>query len=104
MARIVVRNRDRDIGLEEVEKLARHLDRHNRQQGGAVRLRGPTPCPIGRIADYYRQQIEMLAPDGAALQRLTTAVRNEGLLRSDAHTAVDKYQGRESHSETSGQL
>ena len=57
-----------------------------------MRVRGPSVCPIARIADHHRQQIELLVspPAGAAdLQRLLTAVRNRGLLVSDTHTAVD---------------
>jgi primosomal protein N' len=57
-----------------------------------IRLRGPAPCPIARIADYHRQQIELIAaPPNAAgkLQKLMTALRNSQLLISDAHTAVD---------------
>ena len=54
-----------------------------------VRLRGPMPCPIARIAEFYRFQIEMIAPDAVTLQKLMTALRNAKLLHADARTAVD---------------
>ena len=92
MARIVVRDKDHVAGYENAKKLARHLDAANRELKTEVRLRGPMPCPIARIADYHRQQIELIAaPPNAAgkLQKLMTALRNSQLLISDARTAVD---------------
>ncbi|MEM1212660.1 MAG: primosomal protein N' [Planctomycetota bacterium] len=54
-----------------------------------VRVRGPMPCPIARVADHFRVQVELLGPSAAGLQRVMTALRNAGELVSDAHTAVD---------------
>ena len=92
MARIVVRDKDHVACYENAKKLANHLDAANRALKTQVRMRGPMPCPIARIADHHRQQIELIAsPPGAAgrLQKLMTELRNSGLLISDAKTAVD---------------
>ncbi len=92
MARIVVRDRDHVACAERAKTLFHHLDAFNRQLGTDVRLRGPAPCPIARVADFHRQQIELIAdpPNPAAtLQKLMTALRNTKLLISDMHTAVD---------------
>ena len=89
MARIVVRYKDHKTCYEQAAKLAQQLNDFNRRSDGRVRLHGPMPCPIARIAGYYRQQIEMLAPTAADLQKLMTTLRNAKLLHSDAHTAVD---------------
>ncbi len=92
MARIVVRDKDHVAGYENAKKLARHLEDANRELGTVVRIRGPVPCPIARIADHHRQQIELIAgPPNAAgkLQKLMTALRNSQLLISDATTAID---------------
>ena len=92
MARIVVRDKDHLVGYENAKKLAHHLEAANRELKTEVRLRGPMPCPIARIADFHRQQIELIAtPPNAAgkLQKLMTALRNSQLLISDARTAVD---------------
>jgi primosomal protein N' (replication factor Y) len=92
MVRIVIRDRDHVACAQQARTLADHLIRYNHQMGEPARLRGPAPCPIGRIAEFYRQQIELLAPDpggAAALQKLLTALRNDRLLVSDAGTAVD---------------
>ena len=89
MARVVVRHRDHARAVADGRALAGHLRAFNERLGLKVRLRGPSPCPLSRIADHHRLQIEMLADDAVTLQKLMTAMRNEGLLKSDAHTAVD---------------
>ena len=92
MARIVVRDKDHMAGYENAKAMARHLEAADRELGTGVRMRGPMPCPIARIADFHRQQIELIAsPPNAAgrLQKLMTALRNSRLLISDATTAVD---------------
>ena len=89
MARIVVRDQDYLSSVKQAKKLAQHLAASNRQLKTEVRLRGPAPCPIARIAGYHRQQIELIAPSAAALQKLTTELRNARLLKSDHRTAVD---------------
>ncbi len=89
MARIVVRHRDHLKCLEMARKMADHLTEENQRLGHGVRLRGPAPCPIARIADFYRVQIELIAARAGVIQTLLTALRNAKLLQSDAHTAVD---------------
>ena len=89
MARIVVRDRDLIACIEQAKKLAGHLEAFNQQLECAVRMRGPAPCAIARIAGFYRQQIELIARDAGSLQKLMTALRNAQLLHSDARTAVD---------------
>lgn len=89
MARVVVRDVDHEKSYLLCKKLARDLARCNQQLGNVVRLRGPMPCPIARIADFHRNQVEMIAPDASTLQKLITLLRNERLLISDARMAVD---------------
>jgi primosomal protein N' len=52
-------------------------------------VRGPHPCPVTRVSDRFRMQVEVLAPDAAALQRLVTAARNAGAFPSGEVAAVD---------------
>ncbi len=89
MARIVVRDRDHTKAVAEARKLAASLKVFNDQLKLGVRLRGPAACPLSRLADHHRQQLELMAPDAATLQKLMTALRNAKLLKSDTHTAVD---------------
>ena len=55
----------------------------------AVDVAGPAPCPIARIADRWRMQVEITAPGAAELGRFLTASRNAGLLRPGEAMAVD---------------
>lgn len=92
MARIVVRDRDHTRAVAEARKLAASLKAFNDKLKLGVRLRGPSPCPLSRLADHHRQQVELMAPPpeaAATLQKLMTALRNAKLLKSDTHTAVD---------------
>ncbi|CAN5814371.1 primosomal protein N' [soil metagenome] len=88
MARIVCR----DEKLERAQGAAAALATNLRALGAAhpdLRVRGPMPCPISRIADHFRIAIELLAQTRGALQSVLGELRGRGLLISDAHTAVD---------------
>ncbi|MHC4994368.1 MAG: replication restart helicase PriA [Planctomycetota bacterium] len=89
MARVVLR--DKDLSKAEVgaAELACVLRSANERLGAGAELLGPMPAPIARIGDYHRQQIEITAPTASAIQRLVGAVRESGMLKSDAHTAID---------------
>jgi primosomal protein N' len=54
-----------------------------------VLLKGPMPCAISRIAGYFRNQIVMLSPQAARLQRILAAVREKGGLAKADRVAVD---------------
>ncbi|MEM9418161.1 MAG: primosomal protein N' [Planctomycetota bacterium] len=92
MARIVLRDTDDLANKKRAHQLAQALHQANDQLNLGVRLRGPSVCPIARLADHHRQHIELIAspPQGAtSIQKLLTALRNAGQLISDTHTAVD---------------
>ncbi|MHC4614302.1 MAG: replication restart helicase PriA, partial [Planctomycetota bacterium] len=76
MGRIVVRDADHGRCLAAARRLAEQL---GGLAGDGVRLRGPAPCPIGRIAGRHRQQIELLAERARDLQRLLSAARSQGV-------------------------
>ncbi len=57
--------------------------------GEAVRIRGPMPCAISRIAGYFRNQIVMTSPQPARLQRILATVRDKGALAKSDRIAVD---------------
>jgi len=92
MARIVLRHTDQAKAHAAAEQLADRLAEHREQLGSPVKLRGPSPCPLSRLGDHFRLQVELLAPPpnaAASLQKLLTAARNAGHVRSDTHMAVD---------------
>jgi primosomal protein N' len=69
------------------EALARELSATVGETGIAVT--GPMPCPIARIADRWRMQVEISAPNAAVLGKYLTAARNAGTLRPGETYAVD---------------
>jgi primosomal protein N' (replication factor Y) len=89
IARLVARDLDHAACYNRTQTLMQHLQHYNQQLQTHVRLEGPSPCPIARVADYYRHQIEMIAASPGALQKLLGALRQDRLLISDMHTAVD---------------
>jgi len=89
MARIVVRDKDHVACYEYAKTLAAHLNQFNAEMKLGVRVRGPAACPIARIAEFHRLQIELIGKDAGTLQKLMTALRNARLLKSDNHVAVD---------------
>jgi primosomal protein N' (replication factor Y) len=89
MARIVARDLDHAACVNRAQTLYDHLSRYNQQLQTGVHLRGPMACPIARVADYFRHQIEMTAPAAGQLQTLLAALRRDRLLISDSRTAVD---------------
>ena len=88
MARIVVRDPDYGRCREAARRLADSL---RGLAGGtpSIRVRGPAPCPIARIAGRHRHQVELFANTAAGLQTLLSAARRGGLIRPGAAMAVD---------------
>ncbi|MCE9619880.1 MAG: primosomal protein N' [Planctomycetes bacterium] len=87
MARIVVRHEELSRAQEIVLEIRQGLERL--PEAGDVHFRGPLPCPIARISDRFRIQLEILAPDANALQRLIASARNRALFPGGEHCAVD---------------
>lgn len=86
MARLVVRDEDSAQCQQRARALAEQL---RAMADKRLRIRGPAPCPISRIAGKHRWQIEILAPAASVLQQLLTQGRNQGLLNAGAALVVD---------------
>jgi len=89
LVRIVLRDPDHAAAQRRAHELANALRAGNESLRLGVHLRGPHPCAIARVADHHRYEIMIQAPAAAPLQKLMTALRNQGLLISDTHTAID---------------
>jgi primosomal protein N' (replication factor Y) len=89
MARIVCRNEDHEKAQQKAQELTDQLQRANEELGGVVAITGPDPCPLARKADFFRFQVELLAPDVKPLLSLMRRLRRSKLLLSDQWTAVD---------------
>jgi primosomal protein N' (replication factor Y) len=86
MTRIVLRDGDHVACVTAARAVA---DRLRELAGSTVRVRGPAPCAIARLAGRHRQQVELLAPDAATMQRVLTSARNEGVLKPSLSMAID---------------
>ncbi len=89
MARVVVRDPDVTKAERHAKELAGLLTAEAERAGIAVRMLGPAPAPIARIAGQHRVAIELIAKRRGDLQALLGALRGKGQLKSDAQTAVD---------------
>ncbi len=89
MARIVIRDQNFTKCTDNATQLAQKLNNINQSLSLNAQIQGPMPPPIARIADYFRQQIQITCNDAAQLQKLITAARSAKILRSDARIAVD---------------
>ena len=89
MARIILRDQDQEKLHKLGEDLAAHLNDALAAERDEVRMKGPMPCAISRIAGYFRNQIVLLSRTPAPLQRVLAAVRDKGGLARGDRVAVD---------------
>ncbi|TVQ62599.1 MAG: primosomal protein N' [Phycisphaerales bacterium] len=87
MARVVCRDVDEGKAERSARSLAEALRRERTVPG--LRVLGPSPCPLARLHDHYRFEVQIYAPDPVRLQAALGALRGRGELLSDASTAVD---------------
>jgi len=87
MARVVCRDRDFEKARDASERIAAHL--REAASGPRSEVLGPSPCAIARVGGYHRFEILLLAPTARLVQDALQSLRQRGLLRSDARTAVD---------------
>lgn len=87
MARIVCRDTD-PIKAEAAAADIAHAARDPVEHLGG-QLVGPMPCPIERIADHFRVSVEITTPTAGIMQQALRLLRDQGLVKSDASTAVD---------------
>ncbi|MEM7808093.1 MAG: primosomal protein N' [Planctomycetota bacterium] len=89
MVRIILRDRDEEKLLTRAEVLAGQLSDAADPEGDSVHIDGPMPCPISRIAGYFRQQIVLRSPQAMPLQRVLARARGAGALSQTDRLAVD---------------
>jgi primosomal protein N' (replication factor Y) (superfamily II helicase) len=89
MVRIVLRDQDSDKLFKHCEELAAQLTEAAAAEGDAIRMKGPMPCAISRIAGYFRNQIVLQAASAPPLQRVMAKVREKGHLARNERIAVD---------------
>ncbi|MDB5292993.1 MAG: priA [Phycisphaerales bacterium] len=89
MVRIVMRDQDQQKLHKHSEELAAKFTEAINAAGNEVRMKGPMPCAISRIAGYHRSQLVMTAASAMPLQKVLAAVRQQGGLARNERIAVD---------------
>jgi len=94
MVRIILRDQEQDKLHKLSEKLAADLTAAIEAEmeipkTAAVIMKGPMPCPISRIAGYFRNQIVLSSLSATALQKVLARVREKGDLQKADRVAVD---------------
>jgi primosomal protein N' (replication factor Y) len=87
LARLVLRDADHDRALAAGRAVVARL--LTLPAAAGVLIRPAADCPIGRINDRFRVQIELLAPTASALATLIAAGRSAGAIVPSDHLAVD---------------
>jgi primosomal protein N' (replication factor Y) (superfamily II helicase) len=86
MVRIVVRDEINEKAHANALKIADQLRGFGDER---IRVVGPMPCSISRIANRYRFEIEMTCVAPKPMQSAMASLREQGLLKSDNHVAID---------------
>jgi primosomal protein N' (replication factor Y) len=89
MVRIVLRDQEQDKLAKHSEELAAAFTEAISADGNRVKMKGPMPCPISRIAGYLRNQLVLTAESAAPLQRVLLSVREKKALTKTDRIAVD---------------
>ena len=89
LARLVLRHPGETECAERAAALATELRTISAGFSGLVEVRGPSVCPIARVAGKYRRQIELTADSAAEVSRVLAEARDRGILRLGEELAVD---------------
>ncbi|MBC7835481.1 MAG: primosomal protein N', partial [Phycisphaerales bacterium] len=54
-----------------------------------IRIDGPLPCPVSRIAGQYRMEVTITAAARGQVQEVLRIARQRGIAKSDARMAID---------------
>jgi primosomal protein N' (replication factor Y) (superfamily II helicase) len=89
MVRLIFRGQDEGKSLEFGQVVAEALERTRAELALPVEMDGPIPCPMRRVANYHRSEIQLRAERAVDLQKLLGAARHEELLSKADRVAVD---------------
>jgi primosomal protein N' (replication factor Y) len=93
MVRIVLRDEQEQKVHQRTEELAavfsQAIEATRTASSPTIDLKGPMPCPINRIAGYWRDQLILRSRSVARLQEVLAVVREKGLLSAGDRVAVD---------------
>ena len=87
MVRLIARDRSETAATGRATDVAALL--RSDQDAPLLRISGPAPCSISRIAGQFRVEVVVVAPDASTLQRVLRHLRSSHGLKSDASLAID---------------
>lgn len=94
LVRIIIREQEEQKLHKLAEDIAEQV--HNaiaaiseRDPTIQVRVRGPMPCAISRVAGFHRHQVVLTSPSARTLQQIMAHVRKKGALSKPDRIAVD---------------
>jgi len=87
MVRLVARHESATRAMEDAAAIARALAPTAESKG--ISMRGPSPCPLARLQDKWRFQIELLAEGPRPLQELLAEARSRAIVRPGEDLQVD---------------
>jgi len=88
MVRLIVRDQDSEKANGFAEELSARLIAAGANDP-TIQLRGPMPCPISRIAGYFRVQLVMSCAMPSKMQRVLAIAREKGDLARGERVQVD---------------
>ncbi|MGD0540978.1 MAG: hypothetical protein ABSB33_05630, partial [Tepidisphaeraceae bacterium] len=89
MVRIIMRHQEKSELHKISQDLAEKLKAAGAGAEGGVKMRGPMPCAIGRIAGFERSQILLSCERAELLQKVLHGLRSAGGLAKAEAVAVD---------------
>ncbi len=89
MVRIILRDQDQEKLHKLSDDLAAAINNAVNEIGDGVVVKGPMPCPISRIAGYFRNQIVLVSDKSERLQKVLAHVRQAKALAKSDRIAVD---------------
>jgi primosomal protein N' (replication factor Y) (superfamily II helicase) len=89
IARIILRDQEQEHLHTICQELFERLTSAMSEMNLKIKMVGPMPCPIARIAGYFRNQIVLYSAAPEPIQKLLNAVRGKGGLERAERVAVD---------------
>jgi primosomal protein N' (replication factor Y) len=89
MVRIILRDQEQEKLHRLSDEIAAAVSTAIAEVGAGVVMKGPMPCPISRIAGYYRNQVVLVSPRADRLQKVLAHIRQAKALAKSDRIAVD---------------
>ena len=89
MVRIIIRDEDQEKLHHLSDDLSAAIQTAVHEVAPGIAVKGPMPCPISRIAGYFRNQLVLVSSSAEKLQQVMAHVRKAKALAKSDRIAVD---------------